>query len=752
MLLALCAALPLWQALLGGVIGPFDQVRHMAPWNGPPASRPWDVLQADSVLQFYPWRDMVFDAWGKGQIPAWNPYELAGTPLLANSQSGGFYPLHILAGVLHLATGWAITLLAWFHLFWAGFGTYFLARKVGAIRTGAALAGVAFQLSPFLLAWAALASVPTTVAWIPWILALTVDLYAPGTGRAKRRKAAALAVCVAMMLLAGHLQFCSYGIMGAVLAAVWMAIASWVKAARGGCTDDKPAWLPAGKATILVMLACLLGAMLAGPQLLPVLIYGRTSHRSNTPSEQGYAAYVGGAIPAIALQSLALPTALGNPTKSIPIMSAANGYWPAWIHPGLNFAETALGLGPVVFLLLFFLRRPRGGSAAVAFMGVAALLLALGTPLNRLLYFGVPGWSATGSPGRAVVLFVLACCALAGIALGQAISEPKRRFCTSTSLLAVLGLWLALLPWFVPEAPERLTPLVQTLIQGEIPVFILILLVAVLCLIAARLVPRYRFIAPLAAAAVALAGYGWNLIPTSESPLSAVRGSATERYVFFNTQWNILVPPPAEMPPNTPSLSRLHELGGYDSLLNKDTVDMLKEAVGRDPAPPENGNMMLIEPNPAGNARTAELGRLAQAGVSVVWFKRPIPELGRPYSSEGGVYRYKLPGPGRAYTRLGPAQITDEGYDGLSVRAGGPARLTVKDRMMPGWSAKVDGRPAALASGLWRTVDLPSGNHMVVFRYSPPGMRNGILLAILSGLTLLLLLLQKPGIFRNKLA
>ncbi|MFX9069623.1 hypothetical protein ABTN30_20170, partial [Acinetobacter baumannii] len=87
-----------------------------------------DVLQADGVLQFYVWRDMVFDAWGKGQIPAWNSYQLAGTPLLANSQSAAFYPPHILMGLLHVPTAMAMTLLAWFHLFWAGLGCYFLSR------------------------------------------------------------------------------------------------------------------------------------------------------------------------------------------------------------------------------------------------------------------------------------------------------------------------------------------------------------------------------------------------------------------------------------------------------------------------------------------------------------------------------------------------------------------------------------------------------------------------------------------------
>src|ERR1044072_7680583 len=86
--LALLPLLPLYKAILvGEAIGPFDQIQQMAPWSQPAPDEPWDVVQADGVLQFYVWRDLVFDSWGKGQVPLWNPYQLAGTPLLANSQS-----------------------------------------------------------------------------------------------------------------------------------------------------------------------------------------------------------------------------------------------------------------------------------------------------------------------------------------------------------------------------------------------------------------------------------------------------------------------------------------------------------------------------------------------------------------------------------------------------------------------------------------------------------------------------------------
>src|ERR1051326_4222956 len=123
--LALLPLVPLWRCLfLGDAIGPYDQIRQMAPWNGPKPSQPWDVLQADGVLQFYAWRDLVLSAWGQWTAPTWNPYQLGGTPLMANSQSGAYYLPHILLGVAHVPTGFAIVLLAWFHLALSGLGVY----------------------------------------------------------------------------------------------------------------------------------------------------------------------------------------------------------------------------------------------------------------------------------------------------------------------------------------------------------------------------------------------------------------------------------------------------------------------------------------------------------------------------------------------------------------------------------------------------------------------------------------------------
>ena len=71
----------------------------------------------------------------------------------------------------------------------------------------------------------------------------------------------------------------------------------------------------------------------------------------------------------------------------------------------------------------------------------------------------------------------------------------------------------------------------------------------------------------------------------------------------------IVRPARRSMPPNTATAQRMHDVAGYDSLLHRDTVAMLRDIDVGDPAPKANGNMMFIKPS-------ADPRKLADAGVT----------------------------------------------------------------------------------------------------------------------------------------
>ncbi|MDR3688863.1 MAG: hypothetical protein P4L46_05750 [Fimbriimonas sp.] len=735
--LAIVSAIPLYRALLmGEAIGPFEQIRQMAPWNGPKPAQPWDILQADGVLQFYVWRDLVFGAWGDGHIPFWNAYQLAGTPLLANSQSGALYPLHMLMGLLHVPTATAMTLLAWFHLFWAGLGIYFLSTRLGSGRVGGCVAGASFALSTFMVAWTGLPSVIETLSWLPWLLAFIAGVCGVGKGSTTQNWLLA-AASASMMILAGHLQFVAYGMMAAVLFAAWLALS-----AGRSRTAETPLKPKAAVGRLALCFAALgIGAIMAGPQLLPVLKYSQFSHRRNSPSDAGYQAYIGSAVQPYELAKVLLPTIQGNPRELASETLPVSTYYPALLKPGANYAESALGLGFFVVLLLSFLLVSLDAwEPAVGLLGIGGLglLLALGTPLNQLLYYGVPGWSSTGSPGRAECLFVMGSCVGAGLAVGRL---PR---CLSTKRLQYSGICfsaIALVCLFTLgnyTVPPKIGEQVIDALKGQaltsaIPGGLGVLLLSGLALWLFVKEGSLRSKAIILAIPVvsAIAFFATTLVQTGKPDLKVEANLGSERIAPINDAWDIYSAQHATLPPNLAALNRIHSLDGYDSLLHRDTVAMLRDIDGKDPAPPANGNIMYVKPS-------ADLKKLADAGVTEVWSSKPLPLANNPVE-DGGVFKYRIGGPGRASTPNGPAMITKENPSGLTILAKGPGNLTVRDRNMPGWLAKVDGHHAPVSGSTWLEIGLPEGEHVVELNYVAPGFMTALPASAIAWLTVILL-------------
>lgn len=784
-LLALLPLIPLYRAVfLGEAIGPFDQIRQMAPWKGAKPGQPWDVLQADGVLQFYVWRDLVFEAWGKGQLPFWNSYQLAGAPLMGNSQSGALYPPHMIMGLLHVPTATAMTLLAWFHLFWAGLGTYAFCRTLGASRMGAYIGGSCFALSTFMIAWTGLPSVIETVAWIPWALAGVMALFEqtaliarlqrvkPPTGSdatAARRVGAGLlaglALSIAMMVLAGHLQFVAYGAFAVGLFLVWLIatrqdaeigsqkVVSEMKPAAGSPPPAEPELKrssliskPSLVSTLKVVIAGVLGLCIAAPQLLTVLQYSQFSHRRNVPTEDGYKAYLGGAIQPYELVKMVVPSIEGNPRQFATEQAPLSTYYPSLLKVGANFAESAIGIGAFALILLCFLpllaklRDPVWG--AVLF-GAVGFLIALGTPLNHFLYFGIPGWSSTGSPGRAICLFVLAACIGSALAvtrlenLKHMIGDRAPQFPFAIGAFVLI---LGCVAWLKNSyvLPKGLTPemLGEFKTQAESGAFssgIGITLLTIMAVLLATYERKLRSKALLALVPVltCLAFFGTTLIQTGTPNLKIDSSLGMERIAAINPSWSLFQTPKTIIPPNLAALNRIHSLDGYDSLLHRDTVALLNDVDGEGAAPPENGNMMLIKPG-------ADFKKLADAGVTEVWSQKEIPSLGVP-NQDGGILKYRLSGPGRASTPQGPARIESETFSQIKLHASGPGKLVLRDRNMPGWMPKIDGSHASLGGTTWMEVELPAGEHEIEMNYVPPGFMTGVLLAIPSWIIVFLL-------------
>ncbi|MGI8924795.1 MAG: hypothetical protein ACR2HJ_12350 [Fimbriimonadales bacterium] len=688
--LALIALIPTGKFIFGDLVpAPVDQIHLLPPWNGPTPESDWDTLQIDGALQFLPWRDFMLDSMRAGWVPLWNPHTLGGTPFLANSQSAPLYPLHWL---WPLDAESLLGFSAWLHIFVGGLGTYILCRRLGGNELGGIIGGTAFQLSAFLVSWIQLPSVGMTASWIPWCLLGVLRLYEEPSARS----VAKLAISIGLLLLAGHIQIAVYGLVAAGLYGLWLITFAVFRRSK-----DIGKILVAGGAALLI------GLSMAAPQVVPSVQNALNGHRVSAASEASWQAHKGQALHSNHLLTLFIPQFFGMPHDAESFGPILTGYWLAYQEPGRNYAELALYVGPVVLPLAIFSfvawwRRPE-----LAFFGLLTafgLLIALGTLADKALYFSLPGWSATGSPGRAAILVALGLCTLAGAFIRDHAERPSRLGILSAAgavLLALAGAYAVRqaippqiaeafgLPSLIPIAAFAIS-LVLFLLRGAAAAAVLAVAQIVI------LGVTHRAINP---------GSERGLFDREFAGLEQLQGKSI---AVVNKQWFLLGLPLNQnsvAPPNSLLPYNITEIGGYDSIIPRPTKERLDEVNGQDSAPRANGNMMLIKP-------IFEPLKARQAGAEYAMSAFPL-DLEVVYEGAGWNL-YRLPGEDpRSF-------VKSEGYTQKVLSWAGAGREQTRNWLN---SPAGDGWEMSFPS-----YDYKAGT--VTATYSPHSYRAGFLVAL----------------------
>ena len=137
-------------------------------------------------------------------LPSWNPYQLAGTPFVANYNGGFFYPVSFLNAVVpvHLAIGYGSVL----HLALAGVLAFACARALFLSPAAAMLAAAGFMFNDYFLLERIHPSYFAGFAWIPGVLLCAGRLAtAPSAARG-----VLLGLVLAAQFLAGQAQIVCY--------------------------------------------------------------------------------------------------------------------------------------------------------------------------------------------------------------------------------------------------------------------------------------------------------------------------------------------------------------------------------------------------------------------------------------------------------------------------------------------------------------------------------------------------------------
>ncbi len=223
--------------------------------------------------------------------------------------------------------------------------------------------------------------------------------------------------------------------------------------------------------------------------------------------------------------------------------------------------------------------------------------------------------------------------------------------------------------------------------------------------------------------------HSWAAEITPPEVLAAVQD--TQLFRFYSPSYSL---------PQSVAAARGWELAnGVDPLVLASYADFLARASGV----PLEGYSVVLPPLPNGDLRancdaTPSPDMLGLLNVRYVISICPIahPDLREVAHAEDlWLYRNLRERP-RAWVETAtgwqPAVAVQWTPNAVTVRASGPGKLVLSEIAYPGWQVSVDGQPveSEVAHEVLRTVPLPAGEHVVVWRFRPWDLYVGLALAL----------------------
>ena len=349
-----------------------------------------------------------------GLFPKWNTLSMCGVPLIAEIQSGLFYPFNII--FLFLPVAQAINLTIFIHLYLLSLFTYYFARQTRTSRHGAIVAAIVMGFcGPVVLSiFAGHLSNIFTITWIPLVLLMIGRIGEEPGGE----NYILLAIVFVFQVLAGHVQYFFYSVL---FSAGYLVFKTFPLFKKHEFREWIFCYLGFGLALVLAFLMAL-------PQLVPVLeMLSLSARRALSYSEIAQFSF-----PLENLLTLFAPTIFGDMIKV--------NYWGVY-----NLWEMCIYSGVLPLLLAalaIFKNRDRRHVYFFLFAAIIALVIGLGehTPFLRILYHFVPGFGLFRGHSKTVVILCFCIATLAGTGFDSLAHLRKER----RRIFAVLFVCIAL--------------------------------------------------------------------------------------------------------------------------------------------------------------------------------------------------------------------------------------------------------------------------------------------------------------------
>ena len=375
------------------------------------------LVGGDIYSYFFPQKQFYAEALRAGEIPLWNNRTGHGYPTVGESQTGVFYPFHLLYAVLDLNTAYNVIQLAHYAL--AFVWCWLLARRWGSATLPACLAAIVYTYgwlpNRLCVEWAAIGA-----AWLPAALWCGESFLQT----ASRRYLVTLSLVLGLQMLPGHfhLAFITQITLVAYLALrlFWMS---------GGVS---PIVLTRRQqAMVCCGLAVSCGFGLAAIQLVPSWELKQLSQRAALGADHDPSS---GHIPWWYLGQLVCPWSYYAPDVSLDGTGVG--------VPRTNIVEAHLYCGVIPLLLIgsgVFWRSQQADFRHRIWwlLGFLSVVYATGVLMPAAKF--LPGFGFFNGVGRYGIIFNLASGLLAAEAL-QRLMGPRRTWAARGGGLLLLGI------------------------------------------------------------------------------------------------------------------------------------------------------------------------------------------------------------------------------------------------------------------------------------------------------------------------
>ena len=754
--------------LLVGQYAPYNTL----PIDGyAPGAVPHKAQGIDVARELFPWKYQVIEDYKKGILPFWTPNQFSGTPLLANFQSGAFYPLNILFSGDFL-TGWSLfifitPLLSMIFM-------YLFLRELEIGKEASFFGSLVFAFSSYMVVWMEYGNIGHTMLWLPFMLFSLEKLLKKYD---RKFLLLFLSACLSSFL-AGYIQGYFYSM---------IIVLSYYLVRKNVVKDFSV------RQILLFLFILMLPGLLGALQLLPTLSLFSSSSRGNYTLDQVQNLLN----PIWYLVTVLVPDFFGHP--------ATRNQWT-----DLTYIERVsyFGFLPFVFAVFAAIIK-RKQSVVKLFSVVAIVTLFLTTDLYVTKFFyaiPIPVLSTT-VPTRALSLFVFSGSILSAFGLEHFIkNKDKKTFGIIMAVVVgfIIALWgVVLFSSTVIHSPEWIADMAVAKRNLILPTGFLAGLLTVFGLsLKKKIIFPSRWIVLIGVFAITLFDlfYFFHKI-TPFTPKQYIYPSTPvishiQKIAGLNRYWGY---GSAAVISNFQMVDNTYSVEGNDPLHSKLYSDFVDSA--QSGKPPQvssradsllapgfgNGNLTtnpyrqkalnllgvkyLLHKND-GNTSVPDTQTFPTDKFHLVWQQAPW-QIYENFNVAPRAFltnSYRLTTKDRFFSdfykdtfdesksallyddpKLKPEKLTEASTSILTyspdeviiaTKSNADALLFLSDTYYPEWQATIDGKqsPVYLADYAFRAVTVPEGEHTVRFYYEAESFQKGVLISI-AGLVFSIILL-----------